>query len=88
MSFSFKAGEKKCPSSSSFFSGFCEVRRKVQPQGPAGFKAGDALEQSRPLWKSQNSSISHMCASLVLPSSLKGAYWALLGCSYSCGLAY
>ena len=48
--------EKKYLSSSSFFSGFYEVRRKVQPQGQAWFEAGNSekfralVEESGLLW--------------------------------------
>ena len=42
MSFFIMTKEKKYLSSSSFFSGFYEVRRKVQPQGQVGFETGDS----------------------------------------------
>ena len=74
LSFFLMIREKKCLSSS-FLSGFCEVRRKVQPQVCAGFiffififfSAQDLnmviLSSSGHLWKSQVSSCSHTCAS-------------------------
>ena len=42
MSFFIMTRERKYLSSSSFFSGFYEVRRKVQPQGQMEFEAGDS----------------------------------------------
>ena len=72
VSFFFMTGEKKCLSSC-----FCEVRRKVQPQGQVGFECGDS-EQFRTLWKSQVSSCSHMCAS---PCSAPFTERILLGSS-------
>ena len=83
MSFFFKVGEKKCLSSSSFFLGFCELRRQVQPQGQAGFERFDS-EQFQALVEERVRSLVPTCVhSLVVPPSLKGAFWALRCCSYS-----
>ena len=73
VSFFFMIREKKCLSSSSFLSGFCEVRRKVQPQGQAGFECGDSeqfqalVEESGPLL------FPHVCLPLSCPLHWKEA---------------
>ena len=66
MSFFFKVGEKKCLSSSSFFSGFYEVRRKVQPQVQVRFEAGDS-EQFRALLEESGLLFPHVCLPLSCP---------------------
>ena len=51
----------------SFFSGFYEVRRKVQPQGQVGFEAGDS-EQFRALVEESGLLLfPHMCLPLLCP---------------------
>ena len=67
VSFFIMTKEKKYLSSSSFFSGFYEVRRKVQPQGQAGFEAGDS-EQFRALVEESGLLLfPHMCLPLLCP---------------------
>ena len=67
VSFFFMIREKKCLSSSSFLSGFCEVRRKVQPQGQAGFERGDS-EQFRALVEESGLFLfPHVCLPLSCP---------------------
>ena len=65
---------KKCLSSS-FLSGFCEVRRKVQPQG---WFERVIQSSSGHLWKSQFSSCSHTSA---FPCSAPFTERSLLGSS-------
>ena len=75
VSFFLMIREKKCLSSSSFLSGFCEVRRKVQPQG---WFERVIQSSSGHLWKSQFSSCSHTSA---FPCSAPFSERSLLGSS-------
>ena len=67
VSFFIMTKEKKYLSSPSFFSGFYEVRRKVQPQGQVGFEAGDS-EQFRALLEESGLLLfPHLCLPLSCP---------------------
>ena len=67
VSFFFMIREKKCLSSSSFLSGFCEVRRKVQPQGQAGFECGDSEHFLALVEESGLLLFPHVCLPLSCP---------------------
>ena len=78
VSFFFMTREKKCLSSSSFFSGFLEVRRKVQPPGQAGFW-GWWFRAVLGTCGSVRSPLVPTCVPpLVLPPLLEGASWTPL----------
>ena len=69
------SGKRNVCLSSSFLSGFCEVRRKVQPQG---WFERVIQRSSGHLWKSQFSSCSHTSA---FPCSAPFTERSLLGSS-------
>ena len=82
MSFFFMAGEKKCLSSASFFSGFCERRRQVRPKARRDLNVG-ILSSSGHCGSVRSPLVPTRVPPLVLSPSLKGASWAPLCCSYS-----
>ena len=67
VSFFLMIREKKCLSSSSFLLGFCEMRRKVQPQGQAGFKCGDSEQFWALVEESGLLLFPHVCLPLSCP---------------------
>ena len=72
VSFFLMIREKKCLSSS-FLSGFCEVRRKVQPQGQAWFEFGDSEQFQALVEESGLLLFPHVCLPLSCPLHWKEA---------------
>ena len=67
------SGKRNVCLSSSFLSGFCEVRRKVQPQGQAGFECGDSEQFQALVEESGLLLFPHVCLPLSCPLHWKEA---------------
>ena len=67
VSFFLMIREKKCLSSSSFLLGFCEVRKKIQPQGQVGFECGDSEQFWALVEESGLLLFPHMCLPFSCP---------------------